>query len=83
MIAILADGGTPVRFSEVARRLMHTFWGDLEPGEAKGASARRVLGYLEDRQALFAPWNVEVPEDFLAQRDDSPPQRREPLTQEP
>ncbi len=26
---------------------------------------RRVLAFLEDRRVLFAPWNVEIPEDCV------------------
>lgn len=58
-----------MRFSEVARRLTGfscpIFGVSWDPGEAKVAPARRVLAYLEDRRVLFAPWNVEVPEDCV------------------
>ncbi len=58
-----------MRFSEVARRLTGVscpiFGVSWDPGEAKVAPARRVLVYLEDRRVLFAPWNVEVPEDCV------------------
>lgn len=59
-----------MRFAEASRRLTGIscpiFGVSWNPGEAQVVSARRVLTYLEDRRALYAPWNVELPEDCVA-----------------
>ena len=55
-----------MRFSEVARRLTGIstpiFGVSWEPGEADTAVARRILAFLADRQVLFSPYALELPE---------------------
>jgi hypothetical protein len=55
-----------MKFSEVARRLTGIscpiFGISWDPGEAKVASARRVLVFLEDRRVLFIPFEAEQPD---------------------
>ena len=55
-----------MKFSEVARRVTGfscpIFGVSWDPGVAKVTAARRVLVYLEDRRALFEPFEAESPE---------------------
>ncbi len=55
-----------MKFPEVARRLTGfscpLFGITWDPGVAKVTAARRVLVNMEDRHALFVPYEVEMPE---------------------
>jgi virulence-associated protein VagC len=56
----------------------------MEPTKSKEVRMRkqgdsRLISPVSPDWALFFTREMDVPDDFLEQRDDSPPQSREPL----